>query len=125
MLNRKLLIQCVALAFTVVLGAASLQAQDNPDVKHGKSLFGSRGCAACHAFGKKMAGPDLAGVTGRRSHDWLVKWLTQTDVMLSSDSTAKALLQEFKGIKMPKQNLSAEDANALIAYLDAEGNKKK
>jgi nitrite reductase (NO-forming) len=125
MLSRKLVIQCLVLTFTLAAGAESLRAQENPEVKRGKSLFGSRGCAACHAFGKKMAGPDLAGVTGRRSHDWLVKWLTQTDVMLSSDSTAKALLQEFKGIKMPKQTLSNEDANALIAYLDSEGNKKK
>ena len=124
MLVRKMVLQSLVLASAVVVGVTSLQAQGG-DAKAGQKLFGSRGCAACHAFGKKMAGPDLVGVTGRRSHEWLVKWLTQTDVMLSTDSTAKALLAEFKGIKMPKQNLSADDAENLIAYLATDGGKKK
>jgi cbb3-type cytochrome oxidase cytochrome c subunit len=74
-----------------------------------------------------MAGPDLAGVEQRRSKEWLTKWLMQTDVMLASDSTAMALLAEWKGIKMPKQTLSEQDVDAILAYLrseEAKMNKK-
>lgn len=36
----------------------------------GEKLFSEK-CAACHTFGKKMLGPDLAGVTLRREEGWL------------------------------------------------------
>jgi len=40
--------------------------------------------------------------------------------MLASDSTAQSLLAEWKGIKMPKQTLSEQDVDALLAYLRSE-----
>jgi cytochrome c551/c552 len=86
-------------------------------------LWTNRGCGSCHGIGKKMAGPDLAGVEMRRSHEWLNKWLRETDTMLASDSTAMALLAEWKNIKMPKQTLSDQDVDALLAYLRFEEGK--
>jgi len=113
----------VALAFS----GAQAQAQNEAMSKRGKMLWSNRGCGSCHGIGKKMAGPDLAGVEQRRSKEWLTKWLMQTDVMLASDSTAMALLAEWKGIKMPKQTLSEQDVDAILAYLrseEAKMNKK-
>jgi len=114
---------CTALTF----GATQAGAQTDALAKRGKMLWSNRGCSACHGIGKKMAGPDLAGVEQRRSKEWLTKWLMQTDVMLQSDSTAMALLAEWKGIKMPKQSLSEQDVDAILAYLrseEAKMNKK-
>jgi len=124
MLGRKILLQSLCVAAAALLGVTSLHAQATGDAKAGQKAFSSKSCAACHAFGKKQAGPDLAGVTERRSHDWLLKWLTQTDVMQGTDSTAKALLAEYKGVRMPKQKLSTDDAENLIAYLATDGGKK-
>ncbi len=103
--------------FGLVIGAmagssSAAQAQGmrvDPNLaKRGKALWLSRGCDACHSIGKgRRAGPDLAGVTSRRSGAWLRKWLHNPDEMLASDSTAMALLAEAKGVKMANLKLSA------------------
>ncbi len=91
----------------------------------GKSLFTSRGCTGCHSIGKgKQAGPDLLGVTDRRSVDWLKRWLHAPESMYDSDSIAKGLLADAKGIKMPNLRLNDADIDALISYLAAESQKK-
>ena len=33
----------------------------------GEKLFRSKGCSACHGFGKRLTGPDLQGVSTRRT----------------------------------------------------------
>lgn len=112
-----------AAAVAISAGAGALQAQaasQDALVKRGKSVWQNRGCASCHAIGKVMAGPDLANVTGRRSKDWLSRWLKDTAGMLGSDSTAQALLAEWKGMKMPAQKLTDQDVDAVLAYIDAE-----
>jgi cytochrome c551/c552 len=94
-------------------------------MKRGKMLWTNRGCGSCHGIGKKMAGPDLAGLEQRRSKEWINKWLKDTDVMLASDSTAQAMLAEWKGIRMPKQNMSDQDVDAILSYLRSEEGKMK
>lgn len=115
-------IACLILGLGLALSfdASQASAQNDALTKRGKMLWTNRGCGACHGIGKKNAGPDLAGVEQRRPKEWLTKWLMETDVMLQSDSTAIKLLAEWKGIKMPKQNLSEEDVNAILAYLRSE-----
>jgi nitrite reductase (NO-forming) len=106
-------------ALLMVPGSASAQANDAA-LKRGKSLWQNRGCTTCHAFYKKGAGPDLAGVTQRRSKEWLVSWLKDTEGMLESDSTAKALLVEWNNIRMPAQKFTDADVEAILTFLDAE-----
>src|SRR6185436_2120323 len=116
-----------AVGAALTFSATQASAQSDAMSKRGKMLWTNRGCGSCHGIGKKMAGPDLAGVEQRRPKEWLTKWLMQTDVMLASDSTAMALLAEWKGIKMPKQTLSEQDVDAILAYLrseEAKMNKK-
>jgi len=94
--------------------------------KRGKTLWQNKGCAACHSIGKgRMAGPDLLGVTDRRSVDWLKRWLANTTEMLATDSTAQALLADAKGIKMPNLKLTDADATAVLNYIAQETEKKK
>jgi cytochrome c551/c552 len=109
----------------LVLGASSAKAQDDAMIKRGKMLWTNRGCNSCHAIGKKMAGPDLAGLQARRSKEWIHRWLKETDVMLASDSTAMGMLAEWKGIKMPKQSFTDQDIDAILAYMSAEEAKMK
>jgi cytochrome c2 len=92
--------------------------------KRGKTVYTNRGCEGCHTIGKgRRAGPDLAGVTERRSEDWLKKWLKDPTAMMDSDSTAKQLVADAHGVKMPNLKLSDSDVDALISYL-AEAGKK-
>jgi protein SCO1/2 len=115
-------------AFAAIAIAPVAAAQDGVDAnlaKRGKALFGNRGCAGCHTFGKKLAGPDLVGTTERRDADWLRRWLKSPDTMLESDSIAKAMLAEFQNVKMPNMKLSDADVDALVHYMRQETAKKK
>lgn len=90
----------------------------DPDTAQAKLQFESK-CLACHALvggrGKKI-GPDLAGVTKRRTDDWLRRWLKSPEDMLASDPDAKALLKEHNNLPMPNQNLSDKEIAGLIKY---------
>ena len=106
-------------------GAANAQGAD-AQVKRGQTLWQNRGCAGCHSIGKsKGIAPDLAGVTQRRSREWLVNWLKDTEGMLQTDSVAIGLLKEYKGQKMPNQKISEQDTDAILAFIAATEAKQK
>jgi nitrite reductase (NO-forming) len=87
----------------------------DPQALAGKLEFENK-CLACHSIGKGNAvGPDLAGLTMRRTDEWVRRWLEAPERMLASDDTAKAMLQVY-GIPMPNQNLSETEIRALMAY---------
>jgi nitrite reductase (NO-forming) / hydroxylamine reductase len=89
----------------------------------GKELFQSKGCVGCHTIGKgKLTGPDLKGVTQRRSEEWLKKWIKSPDTMVFTDPTAKELLKQYL-TPMPNLGLNDEEVNALISYLKHEDSK--
>ena len=105
-------------------GAANAQS-DAALAKRGQTLWQTRGCAGCHGIGVLRAGPDLAGVTARRGKDWIRRWLHDTSGMMATDSTAMELLKSYKGQKMPNQKLSEQDADAIMAFINAEEAKQQ
>jgi len=87
-----------------------------PEAARGKLAFESK-CLACHSFGQgKKLGPDLAGVTRRRTDAWLGKWLKSPEIMLQTDADAKALLKDANNIPMPNQNLSEAEIREFVRY---------
>lgn len=74
-------------------------------------------CIACHQVEKRMIGPAMAGVMERRSPEWVMNMMLNPDGMLKEDPIAKALLKEYNNMIMTNQNLSQEDARALLEYL--------
>jgi cytochrome c2 len=86
------------------------------------SLFAKK-CTSCHTYGQgDKVGPDLKGVTGRRSRTWLSAWIRSSErAIASGDPTAVALFQKYKRERMPDQNFSAEELDALIGYIAAGG----
>jgi mono/diheme cytochrome c family protein len=83
----------------------------------GEKVFLALGCTHCHTVGKgKWVGPDLAGVTRRRSPEWLKKWLKDPPAMISSDEAARAMAKEYP-VAMPNLGLAEEDVNHLVEYL--------
>ena len=90
-------------------------------VARGDSLFTAKGCVACHTFGGgKLVGPDLAGLTERRSFAWTFHMVTNPDSMLRNDSTAKALLAEYF-TPMTDVGVTPEQFRALWEHMRAEG----
>ena len=88
----------------------------DPVAVKGKLNFESK-CLACHSIGQgKKLGPDLAGVTKRRTDAWLTSWLTSPEKMLASDADAKAMLKESNNIPMPNQNLTSAEIQQYLKY---------
>jgi nitrite reductase (NO-forming) len=87
-----------------------------PEAAQGKLNFESK-CLACHSVGQgKKLGPDMVGVTKRRTEDWLTRWLKSPEKMLESDPDAKAMLKEYNNLPMPNQNLSDIEIRQYIRY---------
>ena len=97
--------------FLVSSGAFSQPAVD------GEKVFTEK-CTACHTIGKKMLGPDLAGVTSRREESWLIRQIKVPDQMIAEkDPIVMQLLEESNNLPMVPMGLSDEDVVAVIAYL--------
>lgn len=102
----------------VMVGSNSVAQAQEAD--RGKWLWYHHGCDDCHSIGGGVrAGPDLQGVTQRRTKEWLRKWLHDPDQMRASDPLAQQIYKEFKSTKMWNPHLSDSDIDALIAYLAA------
>jgi cbb3-type cytochrome oxidase cytochrome c subunit len=86
--------------------------------KRGKTVWMNNGCYICHTFGRRLAGPDLAGILDRRDHDWLRRWLKETESMLNTDPQAQAMLEEWKFVRMPQIKLRDADVDALFHYME-------
>lgn len=87
---------------------------DEALVKKGQSIFDSK-CIICHTIDSKMIGPALAGVTKRRSPEWIMNMVINPQEMTAKDPVAKALLEEYK-TPMVNQNVTEEDARALLEF---------
>ena len=96
---------------SVTLGAEIDQAM----VTHGADVF-KKMCTACHRTGKKFIGPAPTGILNRRSPEWVMNMILNPEEMTQKDPLAKALLIEFNGAPMANQNLSEEDARAVLEY---------
>ncbi|MEI6678886.1 MAG: cytochrome c [Mariniphaga sp.] len=102
----------MSLLITILLGSQGMMAQD------GVSLF--KACAACHSIGKgRMVGPDLKGVTKRRTHDWIIRFVqSPSKVMKSGDAGAVAIFKEFNNLPMPDNTLSVDQINQILDFID-------
>ncbi len=86
----------------------------------GRLLFEQK-CTACHTIGAGIrVGPDLSGVTERRSEDWLLRFVTAPDKLIAAkDPTATSLVKQFNPIVMPNLGVTDAEARALLAHLRA------
>lgn len=88
---------------------------DQTMATHGADVF-KKMCTACHRPGKKFIGPAPTNILQRRSPEWVMNMILNPEEMTQKDPLAKALLIEFNGSPMANQNLSQEDARAVLEY---------
>ena len=89
---------------------------DEAKAKVGEGLFQTKGCSACHAFGRRVTGPDLAGVTTRRTTRWMENQILHPDLMVKQNPISRQLFAQF-ALQMPNQGLTPEEASAVIEFL--------
>lgn len=73
-------------------------------------------CTACHRADKKFIGPAPMKIMERRTPEWIMNMILDPVGMVQNDPLAKDLLMEFNGAPMANQNLSQEEARAVLEY---------
>ena len=81
----------------------------------GKEIY-KKMCTACHRPTKKFIGPAPKGALERRTPEWIMNMILDPEGMVTNDPLAKALLIEFNGSPMANQNLTEEEARAVLEY---------
>jgi cytochrome c2 len=89
---------------------------DHEAAERGEKVFQNKGCSACHAFGVKKSGPDLAGVSMRRTAAWMESQILHPEIMVKQDPIARQLFAQYV-LQMPNQGLTREQARDVIEYL--------
>ncbi|MEP1095599.1 MAG: cytochrome c [Cyclobacteriaceae bacterium] len=73
-------------------------------------------CTACHKAEKKFIGPSPKGILERRTAAWVMNMILNPDEMVQKDPMAKKLLMEFNGSPMANQNLTEDEARAVLEF---------
>ena len=88
---------------------------DQAMADNGQQIFKNK-CSSCHKINKKFIGPNPTGILERRSPEWIMNMILNPGEMVQKDPIAKQLLIQFNGSPMANQNLTQEDARAVLEY---------
>ncbi len=97
------------------ISSLTLGALDTELASSGETEFKAK-CTACHKISKRHIGPALKGVTERRSPEWIMNMILNPEEMVQKDPIAKQLLIEYNGAPMANQNLTEDEARAILEY---------
>lgn len=73
-------------------------------------------CTACHKLDRKFIGPPIKGVTEKRSPEWIMNMILNPEEMIAKDPIAKQLMIESNMAVMANQNLTEDEARAILEY---------
>jgi mono/diheme cytochrome c family protein len=82
--------------------------------KSGEEVFQNM-CTACHKMDKRYVGPAIAGLTKRRTPEWIMNMILNPENMVANDPVAKTLLEEYVS-PMANQNLTEDQARSVLEY---------
>lgn len=86
--------------------------------ERGKLLF-KENCASCHEFGRILTGPDLTDITLKRTHEWIISFIKNSEeIIKSGDKDAISIFNEYKQVKMPPATLSDAEIVMIINYIE-------
>lgn len=96
---------------------------DEMMVAKGRNIYEIK-CASCHKLSdEKLVGPGFANVTNRRTPEWIMNFITNTDEMIEKDAAAQQMLEECL-VRMPNQNLNEQDARAVLEFMRKNDGKE-
>ncbi|MBN2173889.1 MAG: c-type cytochrome [Bacteroidales bacterium] len=77
-------------------------------------------CMACHALGKKLIGPDLVGITDRRSEEWIYKFIRNSQEMIQAgDPIAVQVWEEHNKIPMTNFDFTDDQIKGILDFIKA------
>lgn len=96
---------------------------DQSMVSSGKNIYEVK-CMSCHKLNdERIVGPGFAGVTERRTPEWIMNFVTNTDEMIEKDTAAQRMLEQCL-VRMPNQGLSDDDARHVLEFLRSNDGQK-
>lgn len=116
----------IRIAMMVGVLFAIVSAAQAQSVAEGQALFGSK-CYSCHNIGSgDKQGPDLKGVTTRRTKDWLHEFINGPATANSKgDPVATQLFKKFSPTVMPDQALTPDQIDSILAMITDLTNKNQ
>lgn len=89
---------------------------DQELILEGTQIFRNK-CAKCHTIDTvEFSVPAFAGVTNRRSPEWIMNMIINVDEMLKQDPVAADLLRRHKKV-MPDPKLNVNQTRAVLEFL--------
>ena len=116
-MNCRILSKRTLLGLLLTCGALVLFSSP-ASAQSGEELF-KKTCAACHTIGEgNRVGPDLKGVTERRSEEWLIKFIKSSQTMINEgDPVAVKLFNEFNKTPMPDAPHTDAEIKEILAFI--------
>ncbi|MCX7610741.1 MAG: cytochrome c [Ignavibacterium sp.] len=90
-------------------------------VKKGEELWNTK-CTICHKLDEKYLGPPQGNVLERRSPEFVMNMLLNPEGMEEKHPEIKKLIMEYN-MRMPNQNLTYDDARAILEFLRSYNKK--
>jgi len=91
------------------------QPVDSAMVKSGKAVFDTY-CILCHKEVEDFIGPPMKDIYKRRTPAWTMNIILNPTEMILNDPIAKQLFIDYNSAPMGYQNISKEDARAMLEY---------
>jgi mono/diheme cytochrome c family protein len=87
----------------------------------GRETFRSH-CSVCHSVHKEIVGPALGSITKKRSEQWLISFIRNSQAVITSDDDyAKFVYKQFNQTVMPAfHELSENEMQEILYYLKRE-----
>ena len=116
--------RCLTFTLLALFLNVSLMSEKAFSQPNGESLFKSN-CTSCHSVGEnKVVGPGLKNVHQRRSEEWLISWIKNSQAMVKAgDPDAVKIFEEYNKTAMPAFGMKDDEVKAILAYITAESEK--
>lgn len=96
---------------------------DEKMITSGQNVYNVK-CASCHKLtDEKLVGPGWKGVTDRRTPEWIMNFVTNTEEMINKDTAAQKML-EVCLVRMPNQSLNDQDARDVLEFMRKNDGKQ-
>ncbi|MBI3581323.1 MAG: cytochrome c [Nitrospinae bacterium] len=115
-LYSKIIARSVLLPAAVVLCVTTAARAEGPSsAEDGRQLY-NKHCKQCHKLTEQLlVGPGLAGITKRRTEEWMDKWIASPKaVMASKDPVAEELRSGFKTLMPTLPAMADSQSRKLI-----------
>lgn len=101
-----------------ITAPVALDEIDPEMAEQGRTVFGAK-CSACHKMDERYVGPALGDAVESRTPAYLMNMILNPDEMVKKHPEARKMLAEYM-TPMPFQNVSEDEARAIVEYLRTE-----